>query len=36
VLAKPTIRLALDKWSATVGHPLRQNATMFLTFMGKK
>lgn len=36
VLAKPKIRTALDKWAATVGHPLRQPATLFLTFMGRK
>jgi hypothetical protein len=36
ILARPKIRPALEKWAATVGHPLRQNATMFLTFMGRK
>jgi hypothetical protein len=36
VLARPKIRTALEKWGATVGHPLRQHANLFLTFMGRK
>jgi hypothetical protein len=36
LLARPRFRPALEKWSHTVGHPLRQNASNFLTFMGKK
>ncbi len=36
LLARPKFRPALEKWSHTVGHPLRQNASNFLTFMGKK
>jgi hypothetical protein len=36
ILARPKIRPALEKWANTIGHPLRQHASRFLTFMGKK
>ncbi|MBC7543720.1 MAG: hypothetical protein H7338_13415, partial [Candidatus Sericytochromatia bacterium] len=36
LLSAPKIRPALEKWAATLGHPLKQTAQNFLTFMTRR